>query len=436
MRRLALALLLSALVISCGGDDSGDTGTEPTVPPSNGTENLGDLEVSTLTTGSEQDADGYVATVGGTRSQSINPTGTVTFLGLQAGQHEVELAGVADNCGVLGDNPRNVSVVAGSVAQTSFTVDCSATTGDLEVTVSTSGEGLDQDGYVITLNAADSWPVGVNGTVLVSGLPPGDYAVELTDIDGNCSVAGDNPSNVSVQVGGTSQVSFQVTCIILSRFALQFSGAQHAETPDHPNLDLSDTWTLETWIRPDAQLVGRQDLISKWGTGAQAAYSLHLDGDEVVLSVRSGSQNWSVVAGDDLIRANVWQHVAAVFRLGEMRVYLDGDLVGQGQAPFTSPQNGTARVSLGREASAGVGFYHGEIDEVRIWNVDRRPNEIQSSMFDQIPANTPGLVAYWRMDEGTGDNAFDLTGNGHDMQLGDSFGADAGDPTWVTPGRP
>ena len=52
---------------------------------------------------------------------------------------------------------------------------------------------------------------------------------------------------------------------------------------------------------------------------------------------------------------------------------------------------------------------------------------------NRLPA---GLVAYWWMDEGTGDVALDLTGNGHHMRLWNSVGSDPGDPTWVTPGMP
>ena len=41
------------------------------------------------------------------------------------------------------------------------------------------------------------------------------------------------------------------------------------------------------------------------------------------------------------------------------------------------------------------------MDEVRLWDVARTQAQIQSTMFSEIPANTPGLVAYYRFNQGT-----------------------------------
>ena len=43
-------------------------------------------------------------------------------------------------------------------------------------------------------------------------------------------------------------------------------------------------------------------------------------------------------------------------------------------------------------------------------------------------------MAYWRMNEGSGQVTADATSKGHDMQLDSSPSPDAADPTWV-PGK-
>ena len=105
---------------------------------------------------------------------------------------------------------------------------------------------------------------------------------------------------------------------------------------------------------------------------------------------------------------------------------------------FNVPQNSATPVSLGAENSPFFNgkYYDGTMDEVRIWNVVRSASQIAAFKDFQVDPSTPGLVAYWRLDEGSGDVGFDLTGNGHDMQLGEVAGPDSGDPTWVTPGMP
>jgi TolB protein len=196
----ALIALSLPLAIAACGDDNGTT------PPSTGS-----LEVSSVTTGSDIDADGYTVTVDAGSSQAIDANGTVTFSNLSSGDHEVALSGVAANCTVAGDNPRTVTVVAGSTASTTFSVSCSAITGDLDVTAATTGDDLD-DAYTVTVDAGAAQPIGANATITIAGLSAGNHDVELGDVAANCTVAGDNPRTVLVPDAGTVATTFDVAC--------------------------------------------------------------------------------------------------------------------------------------------------------------------------------------------------------------------------------
>jgi hypothetical protein len=86
----------------------------------------GTLTVTTSTTGSNLDPDGYTVTVdAGAASQPIATNGSVSFTG-PAGDHQVALSGLAANCSVSGANPRTVNVPAGGTASTTFDVSCAA----------------------------------------------------------------------------------------------------------------------------------------------------------------------------------------------------------------------------------------------------------------------------------------------------------------------
>jgi hypothetical protein len=65
------------------------------------------------TDGSSLDPDGYEATLDGAQDQALALEDTVTFVEVDAGDHEVELTGLAANCGAAGDNPRTVNVTRG-----------------------------------------------------------------------------------------------------------------------------------------------------------------------------------------------------------------------------------------------------------------------------------------------------------------------------------
>lgn len=85
-------------------------------------------------------------------------------------------------------------------------------TGSLQVTVATTGEDLDSDGYRCSLDGGASRAVAVNGQTTFTGLDGGNHSVELTDIADNCTVSGTNPHNVTVTAGATAQTTFQVSC--------------------------------------------------------------------------------------------------------------------------------------------------------------------------------------------------------------------------------
>ncbi len=172
----------------------------------------GSLTVTTTTTGSNLDADGYTVTVDGTTSQAIGINGSVTFTGLAAGNHDVALSGLATNCAVSGPNPVTVTVPSGGTVTVAFTVSCTATTGNLTVTTSTTGSNLDPDGYTVTVDGNSSKAIGINGSVTFTGLAAGNHDVALSGLATNCAVSGPNPVTVTVPSGGTVTAAFTVSC--------------------------------------------------------------------------------------------------------------------------------------------------------------------------------------------------------------------------------
>src|SRR5207253_3120130 len=181
--------------------------TAPPPPPT-----TGDLTVTTGTSGSNIDADGYTVTVDGNASKSIGTNGSVTFTGLSAASHPVVLSGVASNWLV-----RSGSLSAGRVAATTSAVSCTAvtstpTTGNLTVTTGTSGSNLDPDGYTVTVDGNASKSIGTNGSVTFSGLSAASHTVVLSGVASNCSVSGGTSRTVSVPAGGTASTSFSVSC--------------------------------------------------------------------------------------------------------------------------------------------------------------------------------------------------------------------------------
>lgn len=180
----------------CGGD--------LTEPPS------GSLEVTSETNGDSIDTNGYVLLLDGGR-HSLGPSSVLTFADLPPGDHRVELSDVAPNCETAGDNPRQATVPHGNLARISFEVHCSIPPGSVELTITTEGENLDPDGYVVTLNGRVAETVGINSSLTWRGVGAGDRSVRVDGIAPDCVLSGPNPHPIVVEAERVA-VSLEITC--------------------------------------------------------------------------------------------------------------------------------------------------------------------------------------------------------------------------------
>ena len=87
-------------------------------------EHTGFIQARTQTTGTNIDPNGYFVDIDGGNALGIDPNG-VTTLGVDAGDHTVNLSDVAANCTVQGDGPsQSVTVTGGQTAHVTFEVVC------------------------------------------------------------------------------------------------------------------------------------------------------------------------------------------------------------------------------------------------------------------------------------------------------------------------
>lgn len=150
--------------------------------------------------------------------------------------------------------------------------------------------------------------------------------------------------------------------------ALQLNGANYASAPDESAWNLPATYTLSAWIFANAgtngRIVSQQGATGFWGLGLGAGGLLrHFDSRDAT----SGSD---LERGVDIRGA--WHLVHLVRRNSiDRRYYVDGRLVGTAPASstnsFTSHPN-TATLEIGRYNNGGAGleFFTGRIDDVRI----------------------------------------------------------------------
>lgn len=142
-----------------------------------------------------------------------------------------------------------------------------------------------------------------------------------------------------------------------------------------------------------------------------------------------------------LLNPGEWYHIAATYSYAtrEVCIYVNGELQSKGTDlgnPAGTPFNLAGRAFYDlylqdpvkykdykdwgnfRQFFLGKSYddsrqLNGDITEVRVWSVARSEQEIWDNMYDVDP-KTPGLIGYWKFDEGQGNVIRDWTGNGND----------------------
>src|SRR6266853_2115074 len=85
-------------------------------------------------------------------------------------------------------------------------------TGNVAIRASTTGPGLDPDGYVVAADGGAGQSLPVNGAVAFSQLSVGSHQFVLSGVATNCTLLSPNPAMVAVTAGDTAQTTFQLSC--------------------------------------------------------------------------------------------------------------------------------------------------------------------------------------------------------------------------------
>lgn len=180
--------------------------------------------------------------------------------------------------------------------------------------------------------------------------------------------------------------------------------------------------SVEAWIRPSA--VDGTILTKHDENGVLGTFTLALSDTGTVIARRGGG---ITLESNRPVQLNTYCHIAVTFEGDTGTLYLDGEQVAAGPLPVGTAIN--TDVLIGARTGGRAAWYNGEIDEIRIWNRVRRQSELAQERGVRLVGNEPGLIAYYRFDEGGGTVLFDQTDNRCDGTLINS-------PAWVTSNAP
>ncbi|MFZ2899815.1 MAG: LamG-like jellyroll fold domain-containing protein [Saprospiraceae bacterium] len=220
-----------------------------------------------------------------------------------------------------------------------------------------------------------------------------------------------------------------------SKNALQFDGNNdYVRANGLCNTLTGGAITFDAWIFPtdnsdDQAIIAFNEDNGSYTNNVNLLYYFGSTGKIVYFD--RGPDNYNIPASGYFPTGH-WYHVACVISSSlQGKIYVNGVEVLSFNAHET-PKAGHL-FSIGQEwdGYSTSGFYKGKIDEVRIWKKALTQNEIRERMCRSVPVADPGLTGYFKLDESSGNKAFDQVSQ---TQLGTLYGF--GSSPWVTSGAP
>ncbi len=200
LKRAPIALVLGLLILDGCGDDGGGIG-----PPS-----IGNLTITTATTGQPASGGGYNYALDGGTAVPIGLNATATLTDIETGSHTVTLSGLPEGCTVEGANVTTVTVTGGETATVAFAVTCVPPVGSIQVTTASTGPA--PESYTLLL---DGNPQGTRrgqhhaDGAQHCGRRPRRWSGRCA---GQLQRGGEQPPAGHGDHGGTASVTFTITC--------------------------------------------------------------------------------------------------------------------------------------------------------------------------------------------------------------------------------
>ncbi|WP_274474663.1 HYR domain-containing protein [Mangrovimonas aestuarii] len=156
------------------------------------------------------------------------------------------------------------------------------------------------------------------------------------------------------------------------------------------NYNINSEFSIEIWVKPNS-INGTRTVFSRKDAGNNTTgYDLGIVNGQVRFGWNNSSGSGSVTSGSYSIGTDRWYHLAMTFDGASYTLYVDGIVLGNsnGTAPDMTNDSIEALIGAMDQASPNdpTNFYHGWIDELRIWNKALTAEHIHQMMNQEIQA--------------------------------------------------
>jgi len=190
----------------------------------------------------------------------------------------------------------------------------------------------------------------------------------------------------------------------IPNYALSFDGID-----DYVNLFIlsTNTITIEGRFKFD-NISGDEEIIGNYGTGASDNhFEFYIKSDGTLRFGTDDGSNYYSVDTSTSYDDDIWHSFRIIYNddTKNQNIYIDENLVADDNRGSGSVNLNQRAMNIARRTSNNDRYYNGYLDEFRIWDI-----ETQSDLTQELTGNETGLIAYYKMNEGSGSTLTDSAG--------------------------
>lgn len=194
-------------------------------------------------------------------------------------------------------------------------------------------------------------------------------------------------------------------------YALSFDGSNDHLTTNGGTI--STAWSFEVWYKKN----GNQsaiNLTNDKNSNNGGTWALRLGQWNNINKVgitKYSVQDYYINNSKANLDIGKWEHIAWTYQNNLVTVYINGENLG---TTFTRGPLANGAILYWNIIGKSVRTINGDLDEVRVWSDVRTEAEINDNMFKELNGDETGLVAYYKMSNGSGTTVTDNSSNIYD----------------------
>ncbi|MAV69894.1 MAG: hypothetical protein CMG04_03720 [Candidatus Marinimicrobia bacterium] len=199
-------------------------------------------------------------------------------------------------------------------------------------------------------------------------------------------------------------------------YSLSFDGQD--DYVDFPDGIISDVYnfTLEAWVNVSSFQFWQR--VVDFGSSAGNQMFLTTGYENTAFprfSINNGTGP-QIVESSIAIQQNTWHHIAITLSDDNVcKMYIDGVLAGENSSVTLRPNDigdgNTTNNWIGRSQFDVDEYFHGLIDEIKIWDFDKSQLDIQNGMNLMHDGDEYGLKLYWNFNQSDDDILYNQVSN-------------------------